>query len=176
MPHIILIGFKNIGKTTIGKLLAKKLNIVFYDIDAEVEINYLKNMGEKLNFRQIAQKEGIEFFHKLEGEALKSILEKDEIGIIATGGGSILAKENRNLIKKQTVIYITAPQNVVYKRIISNGIPAFFPKGKNPKDSFLKLWKEREPIYRGLADVIIDNNAEPERVVEEIIEFLNNKK
>lgn len=172
MRHIIFIGFKNIGKTTIGRLLAKKLGIVFYDIDKEVEINYFKETGERLNFRQIAQKEGMEFFHNSESGVLKSILKKDKIGIIATGGGVILAKENRKLIKKQTVIYITAPQNVVYKRIITNGIPAFFPKGKNPKDSFLKLWKEREPIYRELANVIIDNNARPEKVVEKIIEFL----
>ncbi|MFH1188136.1 MAG: shikimate kinase, partial [bacterium] len=48
MRHIILIGFKNIGKTTIGKLLAKRLDIVFYDIDKEVENNYFKQTGEKL--------------------------------------------------------------------------------------------------------------------------------
>lgn len=169
---IILIGFKGCGKTTIGRLLAKKIKKKFNDIDQVIERMY----KGRLSCREIYKKHGNAFFRKLETKALKKAFKTDD-EVIAAGGGAVLGKENRKIIKtNNTVVYIKLNKTKLYNRIIKNGIPAFFDK-KNPKKSFEELLKTRGPIYDKLADISVDvSRLSAGKAAERIIHRLKNLK
>jgi len=169
---IVLIGFKGCGKTTIGKLLAKKLKKGFIDTDSVIEKMYNGN----LSCREIYKKHGNDFFRKLEAEALKKSFKTND-KIIAAGGGAVLDEENRGIIKTNNfVVYIKLNKIELYNRIIKEGIPAFFDK-TNPERSFEELLKTRKPVYYQLADVSVNvSNLSPDKAAEKIINQLKNVK
>ena len=97
--RLILIGPMAAGKSTVGKRLARRLNLNFIDIDEEVE----KAAGVSISW--IFDVEGEEKFRERESkELIKSL--KFEDCVVATGGGVVLSEENRNVLKKGTVIYL----------------------------------------------------------------------
>src|SRR5688572_1761916 len=99
------------GKTTIGKLLAKHLGKSFYDTDQEIE----KRTGVKVS--TIFELEGEAGFRKRETAVIQELSQLSNI-IMATGGGAILAEENRQLLKTNgTVIYLRANVNELWHRM-----------------------------------------------------------
>ena len=80
---------------------------------------------------------------------------------------------NRQLIKNHSVIQITAPKNIVYERIMRNGRPAFFPSGEPPLRSFNKIWAERQPVYASLSEIVINNDGDLQKGVEELKKVIN---
>jgi shikimate kinase len=102
MNNVYLIGLPGSGKSTIGKLYAKKINKKFIDLD-----KYIVNR-EKKTIPMLFE-EGEAVFRKAETEALKEITEKFSGCIVATGGGIVETPENIELLKKQTVIYLYRP-------------------------------------------------------------------
>ena len=85
--RVILIGFMGVGKTSVGKRLAKKLNFDFIDTDYEIEL------VEKKSISKIFEQDGEKYFRKLENNLLKDLVKNDNI-VISTGGGIITTKEN----------------------------------------------------------------------------------
>src|SRR2546425_9509828 len=104
---IILIGFKHVGKSCLGKALAIKLKRDFIDLDVVLEARYFELTGEGLNCRRIVHQHGIEYFRKLEATVLKEVMSKKP-GVLAVGGGTPLTPENQQLISQGTVIQIKA--------------------------------------------------------------------
>ncbi len=168
IQHIILIGFKNVGKTRIGKMLAHDLGLPYVDLDAAIEQAYSGTEHKKLSCREIMTAHGEPFFRALEHDVLRRILTASTRTVIATGGGAVLSKEHRPLFKKHVLIHITAPQALVYERIMVNGRPAFFGQEKNSYDAFERLWNERKPIYENLATLTLHNGSSVEDAVEKI--------
>ncbi len=166
--HIILIGFKSVGKSAIGRELAKHIAKRFVDLDEEMEKAYNKSEGVSLNCRQIMQKEGQQFFRTLEHKVLESVLSITEASIIALGGGTPIYENNDELLKQHTLIQITAPKNIVYERIMVNGRPAFFSPDEHPLESFNKIWAERQEKYNQLSKVKINNLGSIQQAVGEI--------
>ncbi len=171
--NVVLIGMKSSGKTTVGRIVARKLGMRFTDLDAEVERRYLEQTGEKLPFREIFKRHGGAYFRALETAALQALL-KEEGGrrkeerheessvlhpssfilhpsvVLATGGGLPLAEENRPLLKGMgTIVFLDVAQEVLLPRIVSGGIPAFFPYPEDPARSLAELLAVRRPIYGG---------------------------
>lgn len=175
MQHVILIGFKSVGKSLIGENLAIKLNQSFVDSDRVLEDLYARERETCLSCREIMRTEGEEFFRALEHEALKKVLAETEQTIIAVGGGAPLHDKNAELFKSHKVVHLTAPEGVVYERIMVNGWPAFFPREVDPYISFQNLWQKRLPGYERLAHVTIENNAPIEDTVNKLIAILNNE-
>ena len=105
--NIFFVGLMGAGKTTIGKLLAKKLKKTFFDTDHEIE----KKLGVKVSV--IFELEGEEGFRKRETQMIDELTQKKDI-ILATGGGAVLSEENRRMLKERgKVIYLNAkPQNL----------------------------------------------------------------
>jgi shikimate kinase len=169
MQHIILIGFKSVGKSAIGKELAKQIGRPFVDLDEEVQKAFAKKYSEMLNSRQIMLKIGQENFRDLEGESLIGVLKNQQACVVALGGGTPMHEPSRKLISEHTVVFVTAPKNIVYERIMINGRPAFFSPDEHPMDSFNRIWDEREGIYEQLAKVTIENSGTIEQAVEKII-------
>ena len=155
--HIILIGFKSVGKSAIGKELAKEIGKNFVDLDDEVQKAYALANSENLNCRQIMLKIGQEKFRQLEREVLEKVLQSSGQSVISLGGGTPTLEYNRKLISPHAVIQITAPKNIVYERIMVNGRPAFFSPDEHPLDSFNRIWEERSKIYDGLTKIKIEN-------------------
>ena len=121
-PHLILIGMKSSGKTTVGKILARKLGRHFTDMDAEVERLHFKQQGERLRFREIFKKHGKDYFRNLETAALQavSVAQNEMPFVLATGGGLPLAEENRPLLKGLgTIVFLDVAQDVLLPRITS---------------------------------------------------------
>jgi len=86
--HLFLCGFKNSGKSTLGKLLADHLGKCFLDTDSLLEKAYCKKYHEKLNSSQIYEKKGEAFFRDLEKEVIEGLSEYEDC-VVALGGGSI---------------------------------------------------------------------------------------
>jgi shikimate kinase len=176
--RIILIGMKGCGKTTIGTLLATNLSVPFIDCDTEIEKAYEQEYGEILPFRQIFVRCGKEYFHTLEVKALKNIVRrgKEADFIFSCGGSTPLYQENREiLLGLGKSIFLNVEKGILLKRILAQGVPAFFPYQDDAQRSLEILLEERLPIYQQLADITLNIAEEtPERVVSAILEKVRN--
>lgn len=173
--HIILIGFKNTGKSTVGRLLAQKLDYPFFDSDKEIESFFYKTHQKKYNCREIMQHYGADFFKEMETTTVKTLASQPP-SVIAMGGGTPLQAENQALIAPHIIIHITAPPDIVFERIMKNGPPAFFPPEIDPRVTFDQLWEERNKIYHQLTSICVENSADIYGTVEEIYQFLSDTK
>jgi len=170
--HIILFGFKSVGKSVIGKSLAAKLHKTCIDLDEETQNLYQKQYQTTLTCRQIMQKHGQPFFREIESQALRLIMDVTPT-VIALGGGAPLHEANQALIKAHQCVQIVAPRGVVFERIMVHGRPAFFSADEEPYDSFNRLWNEREAIYQPLGAFVVNNNGSIDSVVEQILQQLS---
>lgn len=161
--NIILIGFKNCGKTTLGKSLALKLNFSFLDIDQIIE----KEEGRSV--RQIFSKQGEAAFRKIEKKTicslkanLKADLSSKQIKsyVLATGGGTVLDAENVKILRTLgTLVYLKVPKEVLKERMLSKknskaSLPSFLDPS-NIEASFENMYNERVQIYEQIADFTI---------------------
>ncbi|HWP49750.1 MAG TPA: shikimate kinase [Candidatus Limnocylindrales bacterium] len=170
--NLILIGFKSCGKTVIGKELAYRLKWRFIDLDHVVESLYREKHGQKLSSREIFKNHGESYFRGLEKQALER-LEHINCCVLSTGGGTFIYNSlSIPLRKNSKVIYLKVNPEVLYRRIIARGIPAFFQPDR-PYESFQRLLEERIPVYERLADLVIDNSTMGiENAVRKILEWL----
>lgn len=137
------------GKSTIGKKLAQKKSQIFYDSDHEIE----NRTGASINL--IFEIEGEEGFRKREGKLLDELTSMSNI-VLATGGGAILNEENRTrLIERGFVVYLKSDINQLLKRISKDSKRPLL-QNDNPEAVLKKLLEEREPLYEGVADMVID--------------------
>lgn len=111
---IILIGFMGVGKTVIGKKLAKKLNIGLVDIDEEIE------KREQKSIENIFEVYGEGYFRTLENNLLKELVNQDNI-VISTGGGILKKEENYSILKnEENVVFLDANVDTIIKNLSSN--------------------------------------------------------
>ena len=177
-PSIILIGMKSSGKTSVGKIVARKLGIRFTDVDAEIERRYLEQTGEKLPFREIFRRHGKAHFRTLETAALQGLSDVQTRWpfVLATGGGLPLTEENRPLLKSMgMVVFLDVAPQFLLPRIIRGGIPPFFPYPEDPARSLKELLEERRPIYQALAHLTLPCRKElPETIANTLIRRIEN--
>lgn len=171
--RIILIGMKGCGKTTIGTLLAEKLQVPFIDSDTEIEKMHKRERYEALSFRQIFQQCGEEYFHELDSRTLKHIArEFDNTDFVfACGGRTPLQEKNQEIFPELgTIIFLNVEKSFLLMRILAQGIPVFFPYQDDPARSLDELLTERVSAYKKLANITLDIGEEtPEEVVQIII-------
>lgn len=151
MKLIFLIGMPGVGKTTIGKKIATELNILFFDLDEQIE-----NI-EKIRISDIFKTKGEPEFRKIEHLCLKNIVEQtSENAIIACGGGTPCYHNNIEIIKKNgTAIYLYASINWLLSNISkSNNRPLFNNKVPN-KVMVQDLLEKRSAFYQQ-ANIIVD--------------------
>lgn len=160
--NIFLMGFMGAGKTTVGKILAKKLKLTFIDLDEVIE----KELN--LTIQEIFSRYGEDFFRDAETKALRSIADKDRY-VVATGGGVVLRKGNwQIMIANGITVYLRAPAEVLWTRVRNNTSRPLL-QVENPFERLCELFTQRIPQYEK-ADLIVDTeNVTPEDVAEEII-------
>ncbi|MBU3586794.1 shikimate kinase [Polynucleobacter sp. 31A-FELB] len=147
--NIFLIGLMGAGKSTVGKLLAKKLGRRFLDADHVIE----DRCGVKIPV--IFEMEGEDGFRKREAQAIKDITAEHDV-ILATGGGAVLLPENRQLLSERgTVIYLHAnPMELWHRTKGGEGRPLL--KNGDAKKILENLYAIRDPLYREIADYVIE--------------------
>lgn len=140
MSHIFLCGIKHSGKTTIGRLLAQKLNRRWYDLDHEIE----KRIDQPI--RTFYREAGVTAFQTLEVEVLSNLVKEKEI-VISLGGGASDNEELMALVKKAgTLVYLWVEEKELLKRILLGGVPPFLDEA-DPEGSFSQLYQRRNRRY-----------------------------
>jgi shikimate kinase len=154
---LILCGFICAGKTTLGEKCAEKLQIPFHDSDRmiEAECSYNKSISE------IWEEIGKEKFRNLETKVLLSL--NASAGIIALGGGALERYENQIFLQKiGRIIYLKAPLNILYQRMIKRGLPAFLDQ-KDALGQFTQIANERIPVYETCCHHLINTEIFAEK-------------
>lgn len=142
------------GKTTIGKLLAKHLGKTFYDTDHEIE----KRTGVKIPV--IFELEGEAGFRKRETSVIQDLTKLNNI-VMATGGGAVIAEENRALLQNNgTVIYLRANVNDLWHRTRNDKHRPLL-QNVNIRAKLEQLYAERNPLYTQTATLIFDTGNQP---------------
>lgn len=165
--NIVLIGMPGSGKSTIGKEVAKKLNMKFVDLDTYIE--------EKNNrtISKIFEDFGEDFFRLKETECCKDTALMKRV-VIATGGGVVKKKQNIDLLKSNgIVINIDRNIDMIYndlKKTLDDGTN-YRPLFKNFK-SLEKIYNERCELYLSLSDYTVKNNTGYNECVEKIIDIV----
>lgn len=171
--RIVLIGMKGCGKTTIGRLLAEKLQVAFFDADAEIETMHARERDEVLSFREIFRKYGETYFQALDSRTLAHIAQASDRQdfVFACGGRTPLRPENQAMLRGLgNIIFLNVAKSVLLQRTLAQGIPTFFPYPHDPERSLDKLLTERLPVYKQLADWVLDIGEEaPASVVHAIL-------
>ena len=163
--NITLCGMMGSGKTAIGKSLATKLRYSFVDTDKLIEEKTKKTIKDIFN------QDGEIFFRNMEERIIINLLDKKKI-IISLGGGSILNKNIRNLIKKNSYnIYLQVKIDILIKRLRnSRNRPLII--NKDLKKTLNELIEKREKFYKK-ADLIIHNENNLNHTIKEIMDKIN---
>lgn len=172
MGHIILIGFKHVGKTTIGTELGSRLALPFVDMDDEIVAAHARSTGRRMTCREIFDEIGISAFRELEDEVFSGVLSRGERHVIASGGGLSLKNHADTLRINHTVIHIECDKDTVFDRICASGRPAFLPVDRPLRESFEKLWNKRMPVYAACATHTVHAAISPAETVSDIMKFL----
>lgn len=153
------------GKTTIGRLLAKQMNMNFYDSDHEIE----RRTGVKIPL--IFELEGEAGFRKRETMIIEELCGLDNI-VMATGGGAVLMPENQSHLKNHgKIIYLRANVHDLWLRTRNDKNRPLL-QGGDVKQKLERLYLERDPIYRELATYIVDTGAQSATEITNQIEHL----
>lgn len=166
--HLALTGFMAAGKSTIGKRLARKLGVKFYDIDDIV----VERHGP---VSDIFYAQGEKQFRRYEFEAIAEVLEQDP-GIIALGGGAVTHDDSLKLIKKRTYrVFIKVPPDQILGRLRrSKAVRPLL--GPTPSLSKIKeLYTARMPRYSHADFVVEAQDLSTAQVVDSIAQWLHKK-
>jgi len=168
LHNIFLIGPMGVGKTTIGRVLSEELGMDFFDSDREIEAS----TGADIPW--IFDVEGEVGFRIRESKMIEILTQRKKI-VLATGGGAILAPENRRwLSSRGTVVYLRASIKQQFERTSRDKNRPLL-QTPDPEKRIKELMQLREPLYREAADLIIDTNRRnPKAVSNEILFQLNN--
>ena len=164
--NIALIGFMGSGKTTVGKLLAKTMDMKFVDIDKVIEAQ------EKKSINDIFQKQGQTYFRDLEREVISQESLKNDC-VIATGGGSILDNENvKSLQETSFIVFLDASIECLYLRLKDNTTRPILNDAEDKKQLIEELLEKRKFLYQISANFIIhiDENTSIYETVDKIKE------
>ncbi|WP_434353223.1 shikimate kinase AroK [Psychrobacter sp. HD31] len=166
LDSIFFVGPMGAGKTTIGKLLAKKLGRKFIDSDWYIQ----ECTGADIPW--IFEKEGEEGFRQRETSALDELTKLPNL-VLATGGGAVMRKQNRKMLQERgLVVYLNASVDVQVERTRKDKNRPLL-KNPSPRQVLHRLYTHRHPYYQQLADVeVITGHTYPKQMVAEIIEAL----
>ncbi|MEQ3693293.1 MAG: shikimate kinase AroK [Alcanivorax sp.] len=164
---VYLIGPMGAGKSTIGRLLSQELKFEFYDSDKVIE----ERCGADIPW--IFDKEGEAGFREREVSVIEEMTSVSGI-VLATGGGAILREENRrNLASRGTVVYLcTSVEQQLSRTSRDRNRPLL--QTPDPEQVLRSLFAERDPLYRSVADIVIETDQRnPRWVVQELKKHLS---
>jgi shikimate kinase len=147
--NFFLVGLMGAGKTSVGRLLAKRFGKAFYDCDLEIE----RRTGVKIPV--IFDIEGEAGFRNRETNVLRELVALNNI-VLATGGGAILRDENRQLLRQNgTVVYLRASLDDLWQRTRHDRNRPLLHT-TDPRAKLEELFAQRDPLYREISSIIVD--------------------
>jgi len=151
----VLCGFKGCGKSVVGRALAEIKKVQFVDLDALIEQHFCKGKAEQLSFRDIYKRIGPIPFRKLEKATLAQYSPQEDV-VFSVGGGTLMDTENVEMLKKLGfLVYLSVDDDLLFERIMADGIPATFNEN-DPRGSFDLLMTQRRGIYEKACEISID--------------------
>jgi shikimate kinase len=165
IQNIALTGFMAVGKTAVGKTLARKLKRRFVDLDNVIE------KAEGMKVHEIFDQKGEEYFRQREKEKLAEVLERHG-QVIATGGGVVLDLDNVKLLRnKALLICLVASTDVLLKRAGHSGKRPLL-KGNNRKERIEEILRQRESQYAEADACVETSDLTVDEVAERIVNLL----
>ena len=166
--NLVLLGMMGVGKSTIGKIVAKKQKLEFIDTDNRIEEKF------SMEIVDIFKKKGEEFFRIEEEKEVLQSIEKSNC-VIALGGGAFINEAIRNkILKKTTSIWLDCDLKILYDRIKWNKKRPLL-NNEDVQKKIDDLYAKRKNIYK-LANYKINcDNQNKENIVEKIISFYEKK-
>ncbi|BEV73163.1 shikimate kinase [Paludibacterium sp. B53371] len=151
--NFFLVGLMGAGKTTVGRALARKAEKTFYDSDQEIEAR------TGVRVATIFDIEGEPRFREREACVIADLVKLDNI-VLATGGGAVLKEQNRRLLAQHgTVIYLRANiDDLLTRTQLDRNRPLL--RTADPRARLASLFEERDPLYREIADLVIDTTQQ----------------
>lgn len=162
MKSIFLCGFMGCGKTTVGRLLAKRIGREFIDMDKYIEEK------ENMTISQIFEKHGEEYFRDIEHQVCVELSEKPNL-IVATGGGALTYKRNVEAVRKNaSVLFLSVPVEVISKRLENDTTRPLLQRA-DKEQAIRELYNKRLPLYTDAATIIVEASQNPKSVVNLIV-------
>lgn len=151
--NIFLVGLMGAGKTSVGRMLAKRMNKDFYDADSEIE----RATGVKIPV--IFDIEGESGFRAREEKVIERLTALHDI-VLATGGGAVLSPINRDRLRQHGhVIYLRAAPEDLWRRTRRDRNRPLLQTA-NPLAKLKELHAQRDPLYSEVADLVVDTGAQ----------------
>jgi shikimate kinase len=155
---VYLVGMPGSGKSTVGPVLAERLEAPFVELDAEIE----RTAGRTV--REIFEQGGEERFRELEAAALTEVAARDP-SVVSCGGGVVLEPANRVTLRATgVVVFLFVPLDVLARRVA----PAEDRPLIRHQGDLERLFAERDPLYREFAAHVVDAGGTPQEVAEAI--------
>ncbi len=167
MTHLVLVGLMGTGKTTVGRIVADRLGRPLSDSDELVE----SRTGRTV--REIFLDEGEPAYRVHETRALLDALASTVPVVIAAAGGVVLSPENREALRAADacVVWLMADPAILVDRVTSAGHRPLLDD--DPAGTLQRMFREREPLYREVADTVVDvDGREVSEVVEAVIDAM----
>jgi shikimate kinase len=166
---LVLIGLRGTGKSTVGRLMAQRLNWQFLDSDVIVQ----ERAG--MTIREIFEKHGEPHFRKLESAVIHEIAALENV-VIASGGGAVLNPQNVAVLKQGGfVVHLSASPSELWHRIVQDqsthdNRPKLVHDAGSGLDELKKLMLSRAAVYAESRDVeVIVEGRAPDEVAEAIV-------
>ena len=165
-PRAVLVGPPGAGKSTIGRRLARALDVPMFDTDVAIEQETGRTISE------IFATDGEPEFRKIEESVVRrAVLEQN--GIVSLGGGAILSRATRRLLKGRTVVYLEISVAEGLRRTGANKSRPLLA-GADPGAKYRELMRRRRPLYREVATIRVRTDGRsPGRVVKQILAKMN---
>ncbi len=154
--NIVLIGMRGSGKSHIGKELATRLKMQFFDTDRVLE----NQIGQSIP--ELVAAKGWDYFRAVEAGVCAE-LSKKRHAVIATGGGIVLQKENIDALKQNgVVVFLKVPLADLAVRLQKSSHKRPSLTGKNPVQELTEIWEQRKDLYENAADIAAENPNDTE--------------
>lgn len=161
-PNIYLSGFMGAGKSTVGQLLARRLNASFVDTDALVEALAGKSI------RTIFDEEGEAAFRALESRVLANLGRKTGL-VVSLGGGAVLRGTNREVLKRGLWVHLDVPFSLLKRRL---GRASGRPLARRGEESLRALWAARAPLYHQARFTVFCGGFAADSVCQKVLDAL----
>ncbi|MDO8457852.1 MAG: shikimate kinase [Rhodoferax sp.] len=146
---ISLIGLPGSGKSTVGRQLARRLQLPFFDSDHVIE----QQLG--CSIREFFEREGEARFRDIEASVIDALTQGQE-GVLSTGGGVVLRPENRNNLRDRTqVVYLNSSPDELFRRLRHDKNRPLLQVA-DPLQRLRDLYAQRHPLYRETAHFSVD--------------------